>query len=287
LTKKRYRRNIILNIVGRHPMPCGSPDLPRTTSAPGTVYLVGAGPGDPGLLTIRAAEILKIADAIYYDDLVTAEIVAMAAPHAERIAVGKRRGRPGIGQDGINRRLLAAARQGRTVVRLKGGDPFVFGRGGEEREFLRAAGIDVVVVPGVTAALGCAAEAGLPLTYRNEATRLVFVTAHRAEGAESVDWSGLGAAATTVVVYMGRESAAAARQGLIGAGRNAGTSVAVLARGTRTDAKTVVGRLDQLPRLAALSGDGPAVLVIGDAVSHCDAWRAFADAKADHREAAA
>jgi uroporphyrin-III C-methyltransferase/precorrin-2 dehydrogenase/sirohydrochlorin ferrochelatase len=257
-----------------------------TAPTPGTVYLVGAGPGDPGLLTIRAAAILKIADAIYYDDLVTAEIVAMAASHAERVAVGKRRGRPGIGQDEINRRLLTAARQGLTVVRLKGGDPFVFGRGGEERAFLRAAGIDVVVVPGVTAALGCAAAAGLPLTYRNEATRLVFITAHRAEGGDRVDWSGLGAAITTVVVYMGRESAAAVRQGLISAGRDAATPVAVLARGTRADARTVAGRLDELPRLAALSGDGPALLVIGDAVTHCDAWQAV-DAMAIGREVAA
>jgi uroporphyrin-III C-methyltransferase / precorrin-2 dehydrogenase / sirohydrochlorin ferrochelatase len=259
-------------------MPAEPSDLLPRTSARGTVYLVGAGPGDPGLLTIRAAAILKIANAIYYDDLVTAEIVAMAAPDAERVAVGKRRGRPGIGQDEINRRLLTAALQGLTVVRLKGGDPFVFGRGGEEREFLRAAGVEVVVVPGVAAALGCAAAVGLPLTYRNEASRLVFVTAHRADDGDSADWTGLGAAATTVVVYMGRESAAAVRQGLTDAGRDAGTPVAVLARGTRADARTVVGRLDELPRLAALSGDGPALLVIGDAVTHCDAWQAFADA---------
>src|SRR5215510_15077028 len=186
----------------------------------GTVHLVGAGPGDPDLLTLRALQALQGADIVFYDELVTAGILDRARRDAERVFVGKRRGEPGIGQDEINRRLVEAARSGRNVVRLKGGDPFIFGRGGEELEHLRKANIPVVVVPGITAALGCAAEAGLPLTYRNEASRLVFVTAHRADDAAATDWSALADPQTTLVVYMGLASAAAIRDGLIDAGRN-------------------------------------------------------------------
>jgi len=242
-------------------------------STPGIVSLVGAGPGDPDLLTLRALQTLQGADVIFYDELVTPGILDRARRDAERIFVGRRRGQPGLGQDEINRRLVEAARTGRAVVRLKGGDPFVFGRGGEELEHLRAANIQVVVVPGVTAALGCAAEAGLPLTFRNEASRLSIITAHRADEAAATDWTGLADPQTTVVVYMGLAAAAAVRDGLIAAGRDRQTPAAVLARGTRPDAKTVVGRLEDLPALAAQAGDGPALLVIGDVVARSDAWR--------------
>ena len=194
---------------------------------------------------MRALQALQGADVVFYDELVTPEILDRARRDAERVFVGKRRGQPGIGQDEINRRLVEAARKGLNVVRLKGGDPFIFGRGGEELEYLREPQVPVVVVPGVTAALGCAAEAGLPLTFRNEASRLTLVTAHRAEDAAATDWSGLADPQTTVVVYMGLASAAAVRDGLIAAGRDPKTPVAVLARGTRPDAKTVVGRLDR------------------------------------------
>jgi uroporphyrin-III C-methyltransferase / precorrin-2 dehydrogenase / sirohydrochlorin ferrochelatase len=243
---------------------------------PGIVYLVGAGPGHPDLLTLRALQVLQSADVVFYDELVTAEILDRARRDSERVFVGKRRGEPGIGQDEINRRLVEAARKGLSVVRLKGGDPFVFGRGGEELEFLREANVPVVVVPGVTAALGCAAEAALPLTFRNEASRLTLITAHRAEDAAATDWSGLADPQTTVVVYMGLASAAAVRDGLIGAGRDPATPAAVLARGTHPDAKTVAGRLDDIPALAAQAGDGPALLVIGQSVARSDAWRAQA-----------
>ena len=240
----------------------------------GAVYLVGAGPGDPDLLTLKALHALQNADVVFYDELVTAEILDRARRDAERIFVGKRRGQPGIGQDQINVRLLEAARKGGNVVRLKGGDPFIFGRGGEELEFLRAAGVPVVIVPGVTAALGCAAEAGLPLTFRNEASKLVFVTAHRADDASTTDWPQLADSQTTVVVYMGLSSAAAVRDGLIAAGRGPQTPVAVLSRGTRPDAKQIVGRLADIAALAAQVGDGPALLVIGEVVARSDAWLA-------------
>src|SRR5205823_12904922 len=237
-----------------------------------TVFLVGAGPGDPDLLTLRALHVLADADVVFYDELVTAGVLDRARRGAERVFVGKRRGEEGVEQHEINRRLLAAARAGRRVARLKGGDPFVFGRGGEELEYLRQAGVPVVVVPGITAALGCAAEVGLPLTLRNEAGKLAFITAQRAEDAAAIDWSGLADRQTTVVVYMGLASAAGVRDGLIAAGRDGATPAAVLARGTRPDAQAAVGRLDGLAALATEVGEGPAILVIGEVVSADGRW---------------
>jgi uroporphyrin-III C-methyltransferase/precorrin-2 dehydrogenase/sirohydrochlorin ferrochelatase len=238
------------------------------------VFLVGAGPGDPDLLTLRALHILSDADVVLYDELVTPGVLDRARRDAEQVFVGKRRGEPGIGQDEINRRMVAAARAGRRVVRLKGGDPFIFGRGGEELEYLRQAGVPVVVVPGISAALGCAAESELPLTFRNEASTLTFITAHRAEDAAAIDWSGAADPQTTVVVYMGLASASAVRDRLIAAGRDPATPAAVLARGTRPDAQAAVGRLDGLAALAAEVGEGPALLVIGEVVARSAPWRA-------------
>jgi uroporphyrin-III C-methyltransferase / precorrin-2 dehydrogenase / sirohydrochlorin ferrochelatase len=251
-----------------------------------TVFLVGAGPGDPDLLTLRALHALADADVVFYDELVTAAVLDRARRDAEQVFVGKRRGEAGIGQDEINRRLVAAARAGRRVVRLKGGDPFIFGRGGEELEYLRAAGVPVIVVPGVTAALGCAAEAGLPLTFRNEASKLAFITAQRAEEAAAIDWSSLTDRQTTLVVYMGLASAAAVRDGLIAAGRDGETPAAVLARGTRPDSQAAVGRLDELAALASEVGEGPAILVIGEVVARSTPWRAAHVEKLIAREAA-
>jgi uroporphyrin-III C-methyltransferase/precorrin-2 dehydrogenase/sirohydrochlorin ferrochelatase len=243
--------------------------------AKGAVHLVGAGPGDADLLTLRALNALQAADVVFYDELIGLDILDRARRDAELVFVGKRKGEPGIGQAEINRRLAQAANAGHQVVRLKGGDPFVFGRGGEELEHLRAAGIPVFVVPGITAALGCAAEAGLPLTLRNVASRLVFVTANTADGAAGADWSGLGDASTTVAVYMGLASAAKVRDGLIAAGRDPDTPAAVLARGTRPDSQSVVRRLRDLATLAASVGQGPALLVIGDVVAHSNIWNAM------------
>jgi uroporphyrin-III C-methyltransferase/precorrin-2 dehydrogenase/sirohydrochlorin ferrochelatase len=244
----------------------------RAADGAGLVHLVGAGPGDPDLLTVRALHVLQSADIIFYDDLVAPEILDRARRDAERVFVGKRQGAPGIGQDEINRRLAAAAKSGGCVVRLKGGDPFVFGRGGEELDFLRKAGVRVSVVPGITAALGCAAEAELPLTLRNDATRLVFVTANVAKDTAPIDWHSLADPAATVVVYMGLSAAASVRDGLIGAGRDPETPVAVLARGTRSDSLSVAGILKDLDSLACVVGHGPALLVIGEAVKYSRPW---------------
>jgi uroporphyrin-III C-methyltransferase/precorrin-2 dehydrogenase/sirohydrochlorin ferrochelatase len=240
---------------------------------PGQVQIVGAGPGDPDLLTLKAFHALQSADIVLTDDLVSSEILGRVRRDAEIVHVGKRKGHIGIGQDAINRRLIAEAKAGRYVVRLKGGDPFIFGRGGEEREALEAEGIAVTVVPGITAALGCAAEAGVPLTFRKEATRLSIVTANTADGADKIDWTGLADRTTTVAIYMGLTAAASVRNGLVSAGRDPQTPVAVLARGTRPDSRSLTGTLSQLPALAAGAGEGPALIVVGDVVTHSRAWK--------------
>ena len=242
-------------------------------SAGGHVAIVGAGPGDPDLLTLRALHLLQAADIVFHDDLVSSDILGRIRRDAEQVFVGKRKGHPGIGQNEINRRLIDAAKAGLSVVRLKGGDPLIFGRGGEEREALEAEGIPVTIVPGITAALGCAAEAGLPLTFRKEATRLSIVTANTADGAEHIDWSGLADRTTTVAVYMGLTAASAVKSGLIAAGRDPHTPVAVLARGTRPDARSATGTLSQLPLLTASVGEGPALIVVGDVVAHSQVWK--------------
>jgi uroporphyrin-III C-methyltransferase / precorrin-2 dehydrogenase / sirohydrochlorin ferrochelatase len=266
---------------------CAIEHSDETPAQTGTVFIVGAGPGAADLLTLRALQALQGADVVFYDELVTAEILDRARRDAERVFVGKRSGRPGIGQDAINQRLAEAARRGLNVVRLKGGDSFIFGRGGEALEYLRQAGIAVVVVPGVTAALGCAAEAGLPLSFRNEATQVAFVTAHHADAGAETDWSKFTDPKTTLVVYMGVGKAALVRDGLVAAGRDANTPAAVLARGTRSDSICLVGRLDDIPALAARAGEGPGLLVIGQTVARSDAWQAAARHSIARREMAA
>src|SRR5712671_1329254 len=241
--------------------------------AEGRVTLVGAGPGDPDLLTIKALRTLQDADVIFYDELVSPEILDRARRDASRVPVGRRVGKPGIGQDAINRLLIDAAKSGQRAVRLKGGDPFIFGRGGEEVEALRDAGVAYSVIPGITAGLGAAAESEVPLTFRNEALRITFLTAHKAKDAETVDWTTLTDSKMTVVVYMGMTAAPAIREGLLAAGRSPQTPVGVFARTTRPDSQAVVGALENLPALVGAIDGGPAILVIGDVVAHSLAWR--------------
>jgi uroporphyrin-III C-methyltransferase / precorrin-2 dehydrogenase / sirohydrochlorin ferrochelatase len=241
--------------------------------AEGRVTLVGAGPGDPDLLTIKALRALQDADVVFYDELVSSEILDRARRDASRVPVGRRVGKPGIGQDAINRLLIEAAKSGQRAVRLKGGDPFVFGRGGEEVEALREAGVAYSVVPGITAGLGAAAQFEVPLTFRHEALRITFLTAHKAKDAEGVDWSTLTDEKMTVVVYMGMTAAPSVRAGLLAAGRSPQTPVGVFARVTRPDAQAAVGTLDELPDLIQKIDGGPAVLIIGDVVAHSAPWR--------------
>jgi uroporphyrin-III C-methyltransferase/precorrin-2 dehydrogenase/sirohydrochlorin ferrochelatase len=239
----------------------------------GHVTLVGAGPGDPDLLTIKALRALQDADVVFYDELVSPEILDRVRRDASRVPVGRRVGKPGIGQDAINKLMIEAAKSGQRAVRLKGGDPFVFGRGGEEIEALRKAGVAYSVVPGISAGLGGAAQFEVPLTFRREALRITFLTAHKAKDAESVDWSALTDTKMTVVVYMGMTAAPSVRSGLLAAGRSPKTPVGVFARVTRPDAQAAVGRLENLPALVEQIDGGPAILIIGDVVAHSAPWR--------------
>src|SRR5712672_1723929 len=239
----------------------------------GRVALVGAGPGDPDLLTVKALRALQDADVIFYDELVSPEILDRARSDASRVPVGRRVGEPGIGQDAINKLILEAATSGQRVVRLKGGDPCVCGRGGEEVEALREAGVAYSVVPGITAGLGAAAQFEVPLTFRREALRITFLTAHKAKDADAVDWSVLTDEKMTVVVYMGMTAAQSVRAGLLAAGRSPQTPVGVFARVTRSDAEAAVGTLNDLPSLIEKINGGPAVLIIGDVVAHSAPWR--------------
>jgi uroporphyrin-III C-methyltransferase / precorrin-2 dehydrogenase / sirohydrochlorin ferrochelatase len=238
----------------------------------GSVALVGAGPGDPDLLTLKALHALQNADVIFYDELVTPEILNRARRDAAKILVGRRKAKPGPGQHEIHRRMIEAARDGARVVRLKGGDPFVFGRGGEEVEALRAAGIPVTVVPGITAAMGAAAEWQIPLTYRGEAAELTLLTAQRAAGAAAVDWARVSARSTTVAIYMGLGEAETIRDSLIEAGRDPATPAAVIARATRADSQAFAGPLAKLAALAE-QAQGPALVIVGESVARSKAWR--------------
>jgi uroporphyrin-III C-methyltransferase / precorrin-2 dehydrogenase / sirohydrochlorin ferrochelatase len=239
----------------------------------GHVTLVGAGPGDPDLLTVKGLRALQDADVVYYDELVTPEILDRIRRDATRVPVGRRVGKPGIGQDAVNGLLIEAARKGQRAVRLKGGDCYVFGRGGEEIDALRAAGVDYTIVPGITAGLGAAAQFEVPLTFRSKALRITFLTAHKERDAEAVDWSALTDTKMTVVVYMGMTAAPSVRSGLLAAGRSPSTPVGVFARVTRPDAQAAIGTLDQLPDLVARIDGGPAILIIGDVVAHSAPWR--------------
>jgi uroporphyrin-III C-methyltransferase/precorrin-2 dehydrogenase/sirohydrochlorin ferrochelatase len=238
-----------------------------TQSAAGMVHLVGAGPGDPDLLTIKAHHLLQRADVVVYDRLVSPEVLAMARRDAERVYVGKRQANHSMPQAEINDRLIALARAGKSVVRLKGGDPFVFGRGGEEVEALTAAGVAVEVVPGITAALGCAAGAGVPLTHRDHAQACVFVTGHLKDGTVDLDWEMLARPRQTVVIYMGSGSLPAIARQMVGHGLPGSTPVALFENGTTDRERRVVGTLATIDRLATQAAlAGPTLCVIGEVV---------------------
>ncbi len=231
----------------------------------GSVALVGAGAGDAGLLTLRALRLLNEADVILHDQLVSAEVLALARRDAEFIAVGKRCGNHGVGQDGIHALMLAHAGAGRRVVRLKGGDPFVFGRGGEELEFLRGHGITYEVVPGITAALACAAFAGIPLTHRDHATSVRFVTAHGKDNCVEPDWRALAAEKQTLVVYMGVAGLDRFQAGLLGHGRADSTPFALVENGGRPEQRVVTGTLATLvDRAREHAVASPALLILGE-----------------------
>jgi uroporphyrin-III C-methyltransferase / precorrin-2 dehydrogenase / sirohydrochlorin ferrochelatase len=235
--------------------------------APGLVALIGAGPGDPELLTLKGLRLLQEADVVLYDNLVNRRIIEYTRRDAEHVYVGKKRRFHGIRQEGINALLVEHALAGRNVVRLKGGDPFIFGRGGEEIATLAEHGIDCVVVPGITAGLGAASYAGIPLTHRDVAQSVRFVTGHRQDGLVNLDWPELARPDQTLVVYMGLPGLAEILAQLIDHGLPAATPVALVEKATLPDQRVIVGTVADLAARAEAAGvSGPSTTIIGNVV---------------------
>jgi uroporphyrin-III C-methyltransferase len=240
---------------------------PAGAAQAGAVWLVGAGPGDPELLTVKALKVLFAADVVVHDGLVSDEILSLAPLQARRISVAKRRSRHNYAQEEICRMLVAFAREGLNVVRLKGGDPFVFGRGGEELEACREAGVTCHVVPGVTAALAACAAAGAPLTHRSAAQAVTFVTGHAKAGeAPDLDWSALARGNQTVVIYMGLATAGMIAGRLIEAGRTPSTPALIVENASLPSERRIATTLGRLAEAAA-GLDGPALLMVGEAMA--------------------
>jgi uroporphyrin-III C-methyltransferase/precorrin-2 dehydrogenase/sirohydrochlorin ferrochelatase len=241
---------------------------PARSGAGGLVVLVGTGPGDPDLLTVRALRLIEQAEVALYDNLVASEIIELLPPSAERIYVGKRRNDHAMRQDAINALMVDLAQRGHRVLRLKGGDPFVFGRGGEEIEALSAAGVPFQVVPGITAAIGASAYAGIPLTHRDFAQACTFVTGNLQDGSIDLDWPALARPRQTVVIYMGLLTLPLLCARLIEHGRSAQTPAAIVQDATRPAQRVVVGTLESLPAQVAQAGlKGPTVILVGEVVA--------------------
>ncbi|ABF52492.1 uroporphyrinogen-III C-methyltransferase [Sphingopyxis alaskensis RB2256] len=245
--------------------------MEQTTLSAGKLWLVGAGPGDPDLLTLRAARLLESADLVVHDGLVGEGVLALIPADVTRISVAKQRSRHTMKQESINELLVRETLAGKQVVRLKGGDPFIFGRGGEELDAAREAGIAVEVVPGITAAAGCAAQAGLPLTHREDASAVSFV-AGQCKDLTDQDWSGLAGHGRTLVIYMGLATASAIADKLIADGVSPGLPVAVVERGTTADARVLRTLLTDLGDLIARERvQSPALIIVGKVAARADA----------------
>lgn len=245
----------------------------------GKVYLVGGGPGTPDLLTLRAARLIAAAGTLVYDHLIGPDILALAPADAERIYVGKESARHTLPQERINALLVELAQAGKDVVRLKGGDPFMFGRGGEEIEALVAHGIAFEVVPGISAALGMAAYAGIPLTHRDFAQTCVFATGHLKDGTCDLDWAALARPRQTLAIYMGASSLEEISRNLIAHGLAGDTPAAIVQHATLPAQRCVAATLASLPAAAAAAGIGPpSMIVIGDVVALRDRLNWFSPA---------
>jgi uroporphyrin-III C-methyltransferase/precorrin-2 dehydrogenase/sirohydrochlorin ferrochelatase len=233
----------------------------------GEVYLVGAGPGDPDLLTFKALRLMQKCDVVIYDRLVSEPILDMVRRDAEKIYAGKSRAQHSISQENINQMLVRLAKEGKRVLRLKGGDPFVFGRGGEEIGELIEHNISFQVVPGITAASGCTSYAGIPLTHRDYSQACIFVTGHRKDGAEDLNWAMLSHANQTVVFYMGLDNVARICESLKAHGRNSSTPAALIEKGTTSAQRVFIGDLDSLPEIVENNEvRAPTLIVVGEVV---------------------
>lgn len=243
----------------------------RHAAQPATVTLAGAGPGDPDLLTVKAARAIAQARVVLYDHLVSEQVLDLLPADAQRVYVGKESAHHTMPQEGIIELMIQLARCGRPVLRLKGGDPYVFGRGGEEAQALAEAGVPFIVVPGISAAQGAAAATGIPLTHRDHANRMLWVTGHLREGAVhalDLDWPVLARRGQTLVVYMGVASLPVLSEQLIAHGLGGSTPAAVIERATLPQQRTLVGTLESLPRLAKERGvRAPALIIVGDVVA--------------------
>lgn len=241
---------------------------PTNSAASGTVFLVGAGPGDPDLLTVKAFKLIQQAECLVYDRLVSAEIVALANPDAEKIFVGKQNGFHCVPQDQINQLLIDLAESGKNVVRLKGGDPYIFGRGGEEAEQLSASDIAFEVVPGITAAAGCSAATGIPLTHRDHAQSVKFITGHLKQGDLKHDWSDLAKSGQTLVFYMGLNALSTISSRLIEHGCSPDLPAALVQDGTTKNQRLLTGTLSNIEhRCKEAEFQSPSLIIIGSVVS--------------------
>ena len=244
----------------------------------GEVYLVGTGPGDPDLLTFRALRLMQQADVVLYDRLIGDGILNLVRRDAERVYVGKLPENHSVSQEEIGKMLIRLAKEGKRVLRLKGGDPFVFGRGGEEIEALSENGIAFQVIPGVTAAVGCASYAGIPLTHRDHAQGCIFVTGHEKDGKLNLNWKSLIQPRQTVVVYMGLSSLGAITGGFIANGADPATPAAIIENGTRTGQRVITGTLESLPgKTKEAQIKSPALIIVGSVVTLRDKLSWFAD----------
>lgn len=254
--------------------------MSETGRKPGKVYLIGAGPGDPGLLTIKAAACIRASDLVVYDHLVNPEVLAHARHGVELVYAGKQASNHSRSQSEINRLLVDNARAGRTVARVKGGDPFVFGRGGEEAEALHEAGVAWEVVPGVTSAVAAAAYAGIPLTHRDHSSSVAFITGHdgRSNGRGGVDWGRAAWAADTLAIFMCAETISKISLALIEAGRPASTPIAIIRWGTYEHQEVFRGALEDLACTEPAHVEPPAIAIVGEVASLADKLSWFGSA---------
>ncbi|NAW92154.1 MULTISPECIES: uroporphyrinogen-III C-methyltransferase [unclassified Vibrio] len=269
--------------VNNDALASSAPSYVKSQLTCGEVALIGAGPGDPELLTLKALSFLQQADVVLYDYLVSDEIMALVPSDTILVCVGKRAGHHSVPQEKTNQLLIDFAQQGYKVVRIKGGDPFMFGRGGEELEVLFDAGVKFQVIPGITAAAGATAYAGIPLTHRDYAQSALFVTGHLKAENDDMDWSTLARGNQTLVIYMGLMKSSYIQQQLIEHGRQANTPIAIIERGTQRSQKVFKGQLRDLSQLAA-QAQAPALIVVGEVVALSEKLHWFGEQPAQQNQ---